>query len=48
MGEGEIKRQQNERSHNAQKANNVSICTEEDRSRATSSMGKGKGCEQIA
>jgi hypothetical protein len=45
MGEGEIKRQQNERSRNAQEANDVSRCTEEDRSRSTSSMGEGKGCE---
>ena len=47
MGEGEIKRQQNERSRNAQTANNVSRCEKENRCRATSSMGKGKGCEQI-
>jgi hypothetical protein len=45
MGEGEIKRQQNKRSHDAQEAKDVSRCTEEDCSRATSSVGKGKGCE---
>jgi hypothetical protein len=45
MGEGEVKRQQNERSRDAQEAKHVSRCTEEDCSRATSPVGKVKGCE---
>ena len=47
MGKGEIKRPQNQLSRNAQEANNVSRCEKENRCRATSSMGKGKGCEEI-
>jgi hypothetical protein len=47
MGEGEIKRQPDKRSRNTQEAQNVSRCTEEDRSRATSSMGEGKGGERM-
>jgi len=47
MEESESKRQQNKRSRDAQEAKNVSRCTEEDRSRATSSMGKGKGYKRM-
>jgi hypothetical protein len=47
MGKGELKRQQDERSRNAHEAKDVSRCTEENRCRATSPMGKGKSCEKI-
>lgn len=47
MGESESKREQNKRSRDAQEAKNVAGCTEENRCRATSSMGKDKGWEQI-
>jgi hypothetical protein len=47
MGESEHKREQNKRTRDAQEAKNVSRCTEENRCRATSSMGKGKSCEKI-
>jgi hypothetical protein len=47
MGEGESKWQQDKRSRDAQEAKDVSRCTEEDRHRATSSMGQGKSCERM-
>jgi hypothetical protein len=47
MGESESKRQQNKCRRDAQEAKNVSHCTEENRCRATSPMGKGKGCQRM-
>jgi hypothetical protein len=47
MGEGESKWQQDKRSRDAQEAKHVTRCTEEDRSRSTSSVGKVKGCERM-
>jgi hypothetical protein len=43
MGERESKRQQYKCSRDAEEAKNVSRCTEENRCRATSPMGEGKG-----
>jgi hypothetical protein len=45
MGESEHKREQKKRSRDAQEAKNVSRRTEDNRCRATSSMGKDKGYE---
>jgi hypothetical protein len=47
MGESEGERQQNKRSSDAQEAKDVGRCTEEDRSRATGSVGQRKGCERM-
>ena len=47
MGKSESKREHIQRSRDAQEAKNVSRCTEEDRCRAASPMGEGKGCERM-
>jgi len=47
MGEDESKQQQHKSSRHAQEAKIVSRCTQENCSRATSPMGKAKGCERM-